>query len=118
MHSSVSSSEPADMDPRTAPMIMASHVREEGELRHLLQLAGLPVSPFYTSEQVMRILCVSKRTLRRMVDEYEEDLSGRPLMPMAISAQLLHTEMRIAYAELCRWLRRNRSWTRKYGEGA
>jgi len=85
------------------------------QLREMVQACGLSVRGSYRNAEVCRILGISRATFCRLIDVWQPDDAGNPLVPYALKSYMLRLERRVAWDELVRFLERNDTWERRYG---
>lgn len=78
----------------------------EKQLKEMLSIAELPISPCYKTDQVAKLLAVSNRTIRTLC------LQWTPKERIGIESYLINTHRRIPFHGLVNWLETNSSENR------
>lgn len=85
------------------------------QLREMVKACGLSVRGSYRNAEVCRILGISRATFCRLIDVWEPDDGGNPVVPYALKSYMLRQERRVSWNELVSFLERNDTWERRYG---
>ncbi|OPY12907.1 MAG: hypothetical protein A4E69_01942 [Syntrophus sp. PtaB.Bin138] len=85
------------------------------QLREMVKACGLPVRGSYRNAEVCMILGFSRATFCRLIDAWQPDDNGNPVVPYSLKSYMLRQERRVSWDELAAFLERNDTWERRYG---
>lgn len=88
-------------------------VKNDAQLRGMIQAAGLPVRGSYRKGEVCLILGIGSTTFWRLVSRYEPDEDGRPVRPDSLATIQL-SQNRVSFTELVDFLARNDGYTKQH----
>jgi hypothetical protein len=88
----------------------------EVKLIKMLEAAELPKKASYNSKECCDLLAISKRQFWRLIERYESDENGNPLIPDSLDSFMLRAHRRVPYPEMIAFLERNQSYERVHAD--
>lgn len=90
--------------------------KNEALTKEMILAAGLPIRGSYRPGEVCAILGISKRSLWRMVTQYEPDQeTGKPKNPATLDSYKTLGQRRVRFNELVNYVARNNTYERLNG---